>query len=427
MTSKARAYVYLQLPGTLEVVTAAFYQLENRSGVPTGIFVYNPRYLGRADAVPLEPFELPLTPARFETTKLRGNFGCLRDASPDSWGRRLIERHMGRTDLSEVDYLLNSPEDRAGALSFGHGKTPPAPQARFNRIVQLPKLLAYAHAMDEEDLDPHRSEELAAQVTELVQPDTAMGGARPKNGVEDEEGLWLTKFSARGDQWNFARVEAAMLALARECGLRASDAKIVDVAGHSVVLVRRFDRARIDGGYLRHRMVSGLTMLGAEESHTERGRWSYLLLADEVRRRSRRSSEDLLELYRRVVFNALISNTDDHPRNHAMIAPGREWELSPVYDLMPNPLTSLEKRDLAMTAGRFNRYANRENIASECAQFRIPREGAMRIMDTLRDTVATRWRAVMRAHGVSEGDCERLAGAFTYPGFELDPRRVLGG
>ncbi len=115
MTSKGRAYVYLQLPGTLQVWTAGYYELEDRSGVPTGIFVYNPNYIEHPAAVPLEPFELPLRKARFETIKLNGIFGCLRDASPDSWGRRLIERHLGRTDLTEIDYLLRSPEDRGGA------------------------------------------------------------------------------------------------------------------------------------------------------------------------------------------------------------------------------------------------------------------------------------------------------------------------
>lgn len=125
-SSDQRAYVYLQLPRSLEVVTAGFYELDVRQGVTTGSFVYNPAYLERSDAVPLEPYELPLTPRRAQTVKLEGIFGVLRDASPDAWGRRIIEKHTGRIDLTEVDYLLHSPEDRAGALSFGRGKAPPA-------------------------------------------------------------------------------------------------------------------------------------------------------------------------------------------------------------------------------------------------------------------------------------------------------------
>jgi serine/threonine-protein kinase HipA len=428
MTSDSRIYVYLQMPGTLEVVTAAYYEHAVDNAVPTGRLVYGRRYMERPDAVALEPFELPLKERLPVTTKLKGVFGALRDASPDSWGRRLIERHLARADLTEVDYLLHSPDDRAGALAFGRGKTPPAPQPRFNQLLQLPQLLAYAQAMDDEDqaLDARRREELRQQLDELVNPDTGMGGARPKNGVLDDAGvLWLAKFPARNDRWNYARVEAAMLALAAECGINTPATRVLDVGGHDVLLVRRFDRARVDGGQLRHRMVSGLTLLGADESHTERSKWSYLTLADEVRRRSARPDRDVRELYRRIVFNALISNTDDHPRNHAMIAPGREFELSPAYDLTPFAHASLEKRDLAMTVGRFNRYANRTNLLSECEHFKLPRAEATALIDEVQRTVAARWRPVMRAKGVSEYDCELLAGAFNYPGFEYDPKIVL--
>lgn len=114
-----RAYVYLQMPQSLEIVTAGYYELDFPQGVATGSFVYSPTYLERKDALPIEPYELPLSPRRATTVHLKGIFGALRDASPDAWGRRIIEKHVGRGDLSEVDYLLHSPENRAGALSFG--------------------------------------------------------------------------------------------------------------------------------------------------------------------------------------------------------------------------------------------------------------------------------------------------------------------
>jgi serine/threonine-protein kinase HipA len=216
-----------------------------------------------------------------------------------------------------------------------------------------------------------------------------------------------------------------MLALGAECGMRVARHRIDSVAGKDVLLVQRFDRVPTPEGYLRHRMVSGLTVLGAEDSHTDRAKWSYLLLADELRRRSARPSQDLEELFRRMAFNALISNTDDHPRNHALIAPTAQWELSPAYDLTPNPLTSLEKRDLAMTCGTFNRYANRVNLLSQHAQFKLPRERAVAIIDQMQETVAARWEAVLRQQGATQADCNAVAAAFNYPGFELDPAQVL--
>lgn len=414
MPTSDRVYVYLQLPRSLEVVTAGYFEQTRRESVPVGLFVYNPAYLGREDAVPLDPFELPLRPGRFETVKLKGIFGVLRDASPDAWGRRIIERHLASIGLSEVDYLLHSPEDRVGALAFGRGKTPPAPTTRFNQVIALEKLLKFAEAVEADD-----SLSLPPQVAELIQPGTSLGGARPKNVVETDDGLWIAKFPEKGDRWNNTRVEASMLALARECGLRACDAHVVQVAGADVLLVRRFDRVRIPEGYLRHRFVSALTILGAEESIADRARWSYLLFADELRRRSHRADADLRELFGRMVFNALISNTDDHPRNHGLIAPGKDFELAPAYDLTPNPLTSIERRDLALTVGRFNRYANRENLLSECARFRLDQSQAATLIDQMKRTVETRWHAVLRSHGVTEEDCALLARSFVYPGFEL--------
>jgi serine/threonine-protein kinase HipA len=414
MPTSERAYVYLQMPKSVEVVTAGYFEQADRTGVPLGVFVYNPGYLDRQDAVPLDPFELPLRPGRFETVKLKGIFGALRDASPDAWGRRIIERHLNNSTLSEVDYLLHSPEDRVGALSFGRGKTPPAPMTRFNQVIELEKLVRFAEALEADD-----SLALPPQFVELIQPGTSLGGARPKNVVETEDGLWIAKFPEKTDRWNNTRVEASTLALARECGLRACEARVVEVAGADVLLVRRFDRLKIPEGYLRHRFVSALTVLDAGETIADRARWSYLLLADELRRRSRRASADLRELFGRMVFNALISNTDDHPRNHGLIAPERDFELAPAYDLTPNPLISIERRDLALTAGRFNRYANRENLLSECERFRLDKLQGAAIIDQMKQVIETRWHAVLRSHGVTERDCAVLARAFVYPGFEL--------
>jgi serine/threonine-protein kinase HipA len=428
MNSEERVYVYMQLPRSLELVTAASYTLVERGGGRVGRFRYNPHYLERADAVPLDPFELPLAPRPVTTTKLNGIFGALRDASPDAWGRRVIDRELGRTGLSEAEYLLHSPDDRAGALSFGHGKDPPGPFRGFNRMIHIEALLRLAERIANDERkhdgdDKHRAQ--FAQVDALLRPGTSLGGARPKNVVEDDEGLWIAKFPDRGDRWSNARVEHSMLRLARECGINAAYSKIVTVGEADVLLVKRFDRERVEAGYWRHRMVSGLTILNTEDTFEARGDWSYLVLADELRRRSSKSTADLVELYRRMVFNALISNTDDHPRNHALIAPGRDFELSPAYDLTPNPVMSLEKRDLAMTAGDFNRYANRINLLSGHARFKLSREDASAIIDRMQRIVRHRWHALLREHGTSEADCESVAGAFNYPGFEFEPSQVL--
>jgi len=423
MTSE-RIYVYLQLPGSLETVTAAYYERSVRDGVALGTFGYGQRYRARPDAVPLESIELPLTDRPAQTTKLNGIFGALRDALPDSWGRRVIERETGRVGLDEPFLLLHSPDDRAGALSFGRGQKPPGPFRGYNPVIALERLLRMAERIVNDESLPEPDPQFA-QAEALLRPGTSMGGARPKNVVEDAEGLWIAKFPDRGDRWSNARVEHSMLRLAHECGLHVAESRLERVGDADVVLVKRFDREKADAGYLRHRMVSGLTILDTDDTASDRERWSYLLLADELRRRSSRSRQDLAELYGRMVFNALISNVDDHPRNHALVAPGRSFQLSPAYDLTPTPLVSEEKRDLTLIVGEFNRYANRINLRSGHARFQLTRDEASAIIDRIQAVVRARWYAVLRDSGTSEADCERVRPAFDYPGFELDPAVVL--
>lgn len=417
-------YVYIQLPGTLEIVTCGRYALEaRRDGTFVGRLVYGRRYRGDPRAVELDKIELPLKPGTFETARLRGIFGALRDASPDAWGRRVIEKQLGRADLTELDFLLHSPEDRAGALSFGRSPKPPGPVRKFNQTLQLPALLDAAERLTEESGVKPGAE--LAQLDDLLYAGTSMGGARPKNVVEDNAALWLAKYPMRDDRWNNAPTEAAMLALARACGIRTPDTRVVSVAGRDVLLVRRFDRDKIDGGYVRHRMVSALTVLRSEDDSAARGNWSYLRLADELRRWVRNPDADLRELFRRVVFNALISNLDDHPRNHAVIAPSGAWVLSPAYDLTPTPAISQDKRDLALEAGTFNRYANRENLLSQCQRFRLGRDEAAVIIDTMKEIVTARWRDLVLREGGTQRDCETIERAFVYPGFEFDPNTML--
>ena len=408
--SDQRAYVYLQLPQSMEVVTAGFYELDFPQGVPTGSFIYNPTYLKRADAVPLDPYELPLGPRRVQTVKLKGIFGPLRDASPDAWGRRIIQKHTGRTDLTEVDYLLHSPEDRAGALSFGRDKVPPAPIRKFNQVIQLEALLAAAEQFMEDEATGKPG--VPEQMLELLQPGTSMGGARPKNVVEDAEGLWLAKFPDRGDKWNNARVEGAMHALAQECGLRVARRRIETVAGQDVLLVQRFDRTLTADGYLRHRMVSGLTALGAEDSHGDRAKWSYLLLADELRRRSARSAQDLEELFRRMVFNALISNTDDHLRNHGFLREGSGWRLAPAYDLNPMPV-DVRPRVHALAINETDSTASMEMALEVAPRFGVVEREARAIGNQVAAAVRS-WRRFAGKMGLKGKHLDRMQSAFEH-------------
>jgi serine/threonine-protein kinase HipA len=418
VTSEAvgECYVYITLPGETEAVTAGRFTLTvDRRGTPIGRFVYGRRYLERRDAVELDPVELRLAKHVFETTGLNGVFGALRDAGPDFWGRRVIERHAGKAELGELDYLLHSPDDRAGALGFDLGKIPPAPRRTFNQTLDLARLQAISDAIvKDEELGPDAA---AGQIEDLLLIGTSMGGAQPKAVVEDDDGLWLAKFSRPEDRWNHARVEHAMLRLAQTCGISAAESRIIEAGGRDVLLVKRFDRRTTERGYQRARMVSGLTLLRGEDTNRAAETWSYVALAEELRRVSTQPQRDAAELFRRMCFNALISNTDDHPRNHAVLAWERDWTLSPAFDLTPTTPVSVERRDLALVCGDAGRYANADNLLSQHQRFLLGRDEAEATLTEMEGCVASRWYEIARAAGVTEADCGRIATAFADPGF----------
>ena len=418
MTSNpaSECFVYITLPGAVSAVTAGRFVLDKtRMGEPLGRFVYGRSYLTNPGAVPIDPVELKLSEATYETVQLNGVFGALRDAGPDFWGRRVIEKHAGKPKLGEMDYLLESPDDRAGALGFGLNKVPPAPLRKFNQTLDLEKLQELAEALvkDEIPADP-----AAPQVQELLLLGTSMGGARPKAVVQDDDGLWMAKFNRPDDRWNNTRVEYAMLRLARQCGISTVESRIESVGGKDVLLVKRFDREKIAQGYSRARMISGLTVLRADEAPETRTRWSYVFLVEELRRIVAEPKKDARELLRRMCFNALISNLDDHPRNHALIARDEHWRLSPAYDLTPSPVISQDRRDLAMEIGDQGRFANAKNILSQHARFLLEKDEAEQIVNDMRDQVS-HWYDIVRASGVSEKDAELIRGAFIYPGFSF--------
>ncbi|MDP9877640.1 serine/threonine-protein kinase HipA [Variovorax boronicumulans] len=417
MTSEREAYVYIQLPGTLETVPAALLRVQTLpDGTQIGRFRYGDRYLQRQEAVALDPFQLPLAKKVFEFTQLKGIPGAVRDAGPDAWGRRVIEHKLERSaaDLQEIDYLLHGPQDGAGYLSFGLKAEPPAPKRQHNRTHQLAELIAATQAIEE-------GRPVAAHLLEQLDPGTSMGGARPKATIEDAQSLWLGKFPARDDRFNLQRVEFATLDLARRCGLNVTQARLQSVGESDVLMLQRFDRDHTDKGYLRFGLVSGLTVLDCGDSHLDRERWSYPLLADNLRRWSDKPEADCAELFRRMVFNAAVTNNDDHPRNHALLRRQKGWRLSPAYDLVPAPMVSLERRDLALTVGDYGRTASIYNLLSQAGRFGLSGEDAREEIDRLVDVVR-HWRESFFACGVSAKDVDYIAPAIL-PGCFFFERR----
>ncbi len=417
MTSEREAYIYIQLPDTLETVTAALLRVQTMpDGTQIGRFRYGDRYLQRQEAVALDPFQLPLAKRVFEFTQLKGIPGAVRDAGPDAWGRRVIEHKLERSaaDLQEIDYLLHGPQDGAGYLSFGLKAEPPAPKRQYNRTHQLAELIAATQAIED-------GKQIAAHLLEHLDPGTSMGGARPKATIEDAQCLWLGKFPAKDDRCNLQRIEFATLDLARRCGLNVTQARLQTVGDCDVLMLQRFDREYNDKGYLRFGLVSGLTVLDCGDSYLDRERWSYPLLADNLRRWSDKPEADCAELFRRMVFNAAVTNNDDHPRNHAMLRRQKGWRLSPAYDLVPAPVVSLERRDLALTVGNYGRTASIYNLLSQAGRFGLSVEEARAEIDRIIDVVRN-WRDSFFACGVSAKDIDYIAPAMLPDCFFFETR-----
>ena len=398
-------YVYVQLPGTFEWVPCASLRVrEVGSGSFAGTFVYGRRYLERPNVVTLDEYHLPLTDRPMQFTKLKGIPGALRDASPDAWGRRVIQAklQLAAADISELEYLLNGPDDGAGNLRFGRLRRPLGHHARSTAPVSCRRSPRRPRRWRKTALLPH-------EVLEELEPGTSMGGARPKVTIEDDHKIWLAKLPEKRDLHNMQRIEYATLELARKAGLNVCGTRTEKVGAAEALMLQRFDRAWNPDAkaYARYGLVSGLTVLDAEEGYTGRERWSYLLLADEMRRWSIKPDEDRRELFRRMVFNAMVTNNDDHPRNHALLRTTSGWRLSPAYDIVPVALVSQERRDLALNVGRFGRAASMYNLLSETGAFGLSREEAEAEINRMLGVVRS-WSVFFAAHGVEHRSIEML-------------------
>ena len=416
-TDEQFCYVYIQLPGTLETVPCASLRIRSVGvGSYEGTFVYGKKYLQRPNVAAVDPFHLPLSARPQKFTKLKGIPGAVRDASPDAWGRRVIQAKLQRpeADIPEMEYLLNGPDDGGGNLSFGRTVTPPAPQRPFNRTHQLEALIRAVEQLEE-------GGRLPREVLEELEPGTSMGGARPKVTVEDDHKIWLAKLPEKSDRHNMQRIEYATLELARAAGLRVCKTRLERAGGRDVLMLERFEREwnPDEKAYWRYGLVSGLTVLDAEDGYLGRDSWSYPLLADELRRWSVKSNQDRNELFRRMLFNAMVTNDDDHPRNHALLHTSGGWRLSPAYDIVPAPKAQVERRDLALEVGKYGRAASVYNLFSQCEAFELDRDEARAIVESMLVVVRT-WREFFIERGVEQRSIEMLEQAILPPSFFRD-------
>jgi serine/threonine-protein kinase HipA len=273
---------------------------------------------------------------------------CIRDASPDAWGRRVILNrkfgHAGRSrdtsDLDELTYLLESGSDRVGALDFQRSASKYEPRdAGAAKLEDLSDGAARVEAG--EPLDP--------ELDMALFHGSSLGGARPKAMIEHGDTKYVAKFSSRADVDNVVKAEFVAMRLAASVGLRAAPVTLARAGGKDVLLIERFDREKTPDGWRRKAIVSALTLFGLDEMMARYA--SYEDFAEIIRHRFAAPRETLRELFGRLVFNILCGNTDDHARNHAAFWDGRDLRLTPAYDVCPQARSGFEASQAMLIAG----------------------------------------------------------------------------
>lgn len=328
--------------------------------------------------------------------------GCFSDAAPDAWGRALMTKALGG-GLSEYDYLvLSDDRTRQGALRFlGENREPLCgPGPPIPRLVELARLRSLAQRFER---DPDGA---MREVRDLAGVAGSLGGARPKASVEGNGHLWIAKFTAAHDTKPVERAEVAVLKLARMCGLRAAEARLeLRDSDSPIALVRRFDRR----GEARIPYMSARSALDWQRD--EGG--FYTDIAEVIRQVSSKPVDDLHELWRRIVFTILVSNRDDHLKNHGFIYAGSDrWRLSPAFDINPSPSRHRVLETGIIQGGSFEASLN---LALEASEF-FDVESAAARQEALRMAriVAGNWKRVLRAEGASGDEIRGYVEAFEH-------------
>lgn len=402
--------VYLNLEGTPQLVGRLW--ARTRKGREGATFEYDSGWLAHRDRFSLEP-ALKLGPGPFHTASGKPLFGAIGDSAPDRWGRVLMRRAERRRaeriaetprTVSEIDYLtMVDDEARQGALRFADREGGPFlavyGRTKIPPLIELPRLLSAAdHILSDTESD----EDLRL----LLAPGSSLGGARPKASVRDRDGqLAIAKFPNKGDETNAVLWEALALTLASKAGIGVPKWRLENVVEKSVLLLRRFDRI----GAERVPFLSAMSMLDAADNEPR----SYLEFVDVLRQYGAAPKEDMWALWRRIVFSILISNTDDHLRNHGFLYAGPNgWRLSPAYDLNPVPV-DVKPRVLSTAIDLDDGTASLELAMQVAKYFELQKAQARQIAAEVGEAVSG-WRKAACDLGIAGTEIDRMASAFEH-------------
>lgn len=401
MTSKiesayAEAYVWVWLPDATQPVVAG---LLSRQGQQL-VFNYGRSYLARSDAIALYAPELPLQSGSIPLIAGLSMPSCLRDASPDAWGRRvLINRKFGvkgadasEFELDELTYLLESGSDRIGALDFQMSASQYVP--RQTKQPSLEELQTAAEKVE-------KGVALSSELDQALLHGTSLGGTRPKVLLDDGKRKYIAKFSANNDLYSVVKAEFIAMRLARKAGLNVASVALRTAMGKDVLVIERFDRVAEGDQWRRRAMVSALTLFELDEMMAAYA--SYEKLAEIIRHRFSEPKATLRELFSRIVFNILSGNTDDHARNHAAFWNGTQLSLTPAYDICPQSRSG-QQASQAMLIHGGDRSSHLSTCIAAASSFLLAREEAIAIINHQVNVIEHEWQAICDEASLSEVD-----------------------
>ena len=400
--------VFIDHNGQTHLVGRCHYIAKRRG--QSSVFEYTDEWLKRADAFALDPANLPLEQRPIYTKSEKSALpGALRDTAPDRWGQQLIKRAFRKAGeertLSEIDYLIAiTDQTRIGALryrregeeAFGHD----IGQHRVPPLIRLPALVNAADAVQS-------NTETAEDLRLLLNEGSPLGGARPKSAVVDNDGrLTIAKFPKHDDDRSIPHGEVLAMRLAAAAGINVAEATLQDVAGRPVSLITRFDR---DEGR-RIPFLSAMSLLGLGDGCEA----TYTDIAEVIRIHSSTPIADLNELWRRIVFNVMVSNLDDHLRNHGFLYDcNNQWRLSPAYDLNPVPLVE-KARELMTWISDEGPEADLDMARATASNFALTANQANTILDEVAAAL-NNWQYTAQQLGMTAADIAIYATAIECP------------
>lgn len=413
--SKVDIWVYAHWVGMKDPKCIGIFSAHFGKARKSFSFEYDKDWISSQEQVLLDPDLGWYSGIQFPNNK--DNFGVFLDSMPDSWGRTLMQRREsqiakeeGRVakKLRDIDYLLGVfDESRMGALRFKLDPDGPfLEESSSNSIPPRPSLRELQNAVNiiESDED---DKNISKWILMLLAPGTSLGGARPKaNFTESNGDLWIAKFPSKNDTIDKAAWEFLAYRLSIDAGITMSNSQITPIVGsHNTFLTKRFDRVKND----RIHFASAMTMTGNSEEKIRDNRPSYLEIAEFIKFSGVSNKEDLSQLWRRIIFNISISNTDDHLRNHGFILTDKGWRLSPAFDVNP----SIDKQGLALNIDMDNNSLDFDLARSVGDLFMLDKPSMDRIIGEVK-AVVSNWARCANAIGIPKTEQERMSPAFKY-------------